>query len=297
MPTHVWTTAAPGDWYAEPEPLPRTITVMCQSCYRLNRVPEASSSALLACGRCGERFRVYNRQRAPWGSCVAGFFKDLFTNDATGRARWAIVMILATVAVIALLGCAWRCHSRHGQASTRLTWHGPTRATESVLRVEAGSGDQVVRQDLRGVLERNERAPMKLFTSSWLTMARNSDRLESLGVLPVSISLTLPKFWPTSTIYPRIDLLAPRPEAWRHKGDHEAFSRAYLGRLDQLGVDPILEALDAIREEYPNRDLAMCCYEPNVMDCHRNLVRQFWLEQTAEVIEESIAPAPRVNWR
>ena len=106
MPTHTWTTAAPGDWYAEPEPPPRTITVMCQSCYRLNRVPEASSSALLACGRCGERFRVYNRQRAPWGSCVAGFFKDLFTNDATGRARWAIVMILATVAVIALLGIA-----------------------------------------------------------------------------------------------------------------------------------------------------------------------------------------------
>ena len=85
---------------------------------------------------------------------------------------------------------------------------------------------------------------MKVFTSSWLTMARNSDRLESLGVLPVSISLTLPKFWPTSTIYPRIDLLAPRPEAWRHKGDH-GVSRAYLGRLDELGVDPILEALDA----------------------------------------------------
>ena len=36
----------------------------------------------------------------------------------------------------------------------------------------------------------------------------------------------------------------------------------------------------------------MCCYEPNVMDCHRNLVRQFWLAQTAEVIEEWIAPAP-----
>ena len=133
---------------------------------------------------------------------------------------------------------------------------------------------------------------MKLFTSSWPTMARNSDRLESLGVLPVSISLTLPKFWPKSTIYPRIDLLAPRPEAWRQKGDHEAFSRAYLARLDEVRVDPILEALGQISTEYPGRDLVMCCYEPNVMDCHRNLVRQFWLEQTAEVIEEWIPPAP-----
>ena len=106
MPTHTWTTAAPGDWYAEPEPPPRTITVMCQSCYRLNRVPEASSSALLACGRCGERFRVYNRQGLRGPPTWPHSSTDLFTNDATGRARWAIVMILATVAVIALLGIA-----------------------------------------------------------------------------------------------------------------------------------------------------------------------------------------------
>ncbi len=53
---------------------------------------------------------------------MAGLFAGIFTNDQIGRSRWAIMMILATLAVIVLLGIANGSGATPAKAATtRLT--------------------------------------------------------------------------------------------------------------------------------------------------------------------------------
>jgi hypothetical protein len=134
----------------------------------------------------------------------------------------------------------------------------------------------------------------RLYTSNWATMARNEDRFESLGVVPVSISLTLPRFWQHSTIYPRLELLAPRGIFGKIPEGPE-YDRAYLARLDLIGFDAIDDAMTEIRKDWPDRDLCLCCFEQDRRHCHRGIWAEWWTEQSAEIVDEWKVPEPQLS--
>jgi hypothetical protein len=50
----------------------------------------------------------------------------------------------------------------------------------------------------------------RLYTASWSALYAHRDALEELNVRPVSASLSYPRFWPASVLFPAIEELAPR---------------------------------------------------------------------------------------
>ena len=128
-------------------------------------------------------------------------------------------------------------------------------------------------------------------------MARCEKDHEALGVIPVGISMTYPRFWAGSVMCPRIEMLCPRPEINRYRDrktgaltDRAAFARDYVERLDRIGVEPILAAFDEIAEQYPTRDSVLVCYEARREDCHRGLFASWLVGAMGWLIDEWVAP-------
>lgn len=138
---------------------------------------------------------------------------------------------------------------------------------------------------------------MKLYTASWLTMSRTADHHEEMGVQAVGISVSYPRFWHASVMCPRIEMLCPRPELLRYTNrklskltDPEAFARDYLARLDSIGPELILEAINEISENCQHRDLVLACFEHDRHLCHRGLFASWWVGITGELISEWASP-------
>ena len=137
----------------------------------------------------------------------------------------------------------------------------------------------------------------KLYTSSWLTMARTEANHDELGVQAVGISATNPRYWPVAGLCPRVEVLCPRPELLRYRNrqtskvsDPKAFTRDYLARLDAIGVDQVLAEFNNISEQHSGKSLCLCCFEADPRDCHRTAFSYWWARRTGEVIEEWSAP-------
>ncbi|MDP9438669.1 MAG: DUF488 domain-containing protein [Actinomycetota bacterium] len=106
-----------------------------------------------------------------------------------------------------------------------------------------------------------------LFTSHW-----RSPLLVDLDATIVSISRGEPR-WRLPFSYRRMRSLAPGNEAWAQK-DPEAFERAYLDQLDDLGAEHILAELERIANGKP---CLLVCWEkladPNEF-CHRRVLAE-----------------------
>jgi hypothetical protein len=61
------------------------------------------------------------------------------------------------------------------------------------------------------------------------------------------------------------------------------FERAYRQHLDQLGVDHVLELLEATRSLTPSRKSVILCFEPIGRPCHRRQLAA-WLEERAGLV-------------
>ena len=64
----------------------------------------------------------------------------------------------------------------------------------------------------------------------------------------------------------------------------EEYTRKYFERLDNIGVDRILEDLKQAQGDKEN--LVLMCYEKNPNDCHRSMFAEWWFINTGEIIEE-----------
>jgi hypothetical protein len=111
-----------------------------------------------------------------------------------------------------------------------------------------------------------------LCTSSWSALFAAS-KAGTLDVLPVRISVGVPKFWPQAAAFPYIEALAP--VGIRHL-EGQVFEAAFLRRLDDIGVDAILDQLRSLQAEAVPVPLALTCFEPAGEPCHRRIVAR-WL--------------------
>ncbi len=130
---------------------------------------------------------------------------------------------------------------------------------------------------------------MKALTSHWRAMYERRNDLDQLGVQPVRISMQLPRYWAASTLCPAVNELAPTG-MWKWFDQPDEFRVRYLQRLDGIGVDLILNRLEEVAATVPGKSLALCCFEVDRGDCHRNLAREWIARKSGWLIEEWAAP-------
>jgi hypothetical protein len=122
----------------------------------------------------------------------------------------------------------------------------------------------------------------RLFTGSW----RRLDAYEHAGLVPVRISLGLPRWLPEQRArsYPYMSELAPA--GIFHVEPIEEFTRLYVERLEAAGVARIDARFQAIAAAHDGRPLVLCCFEAERRDCHRGDFAAWWLQRTSEVVPE-----------
>ncbi len=118
---------------------------------------------------------------------------------------------------------------------------------------------------------------MRLFTSRWA----NRD-LGKLDAQMVAVSRGVPR-WPLRFRYRKLMKLAPTREEFGLPDDE--FDKAYLSRLDGMGVQAILGSLEEVSG---GRPVVMLCHE-NVLKgerCHRRLLAEFIEERAGIEVPE-----------
>ena len=130
-----------------------------------------------------------------------------------------------------------------------------------------------------------------ILTTSW-TVAWRAHKANDRSVVPGRISVGAPRFWPGSGKLPGIQELKPLDGLMRIE-DLAEFERRYLERLDRIGLDQIQARLQAIYVEHGG-PLALCCFEPPGVFCHRRLAAMWIEEKTGQEIPE-IANLPTTN--
>jgi hypothetical protein len=145
--------------------------------------------------------------------------------------------------------------------------------------------DSQTHDDARGPLPAQP-PTAQLATWSWAA-AHRAWKDRRLTVQPVRISLGRPKFWPQAEHFPFIAELAP--DGWMLGLEGEQYTRAYLAKLDKVGVETITARFEAITTN-PDVALALLCFEADRANCHRGLFARWWQERTGEVVPE-IRPA------
>ena len=65
--------------------------------------------------------------------------------------------------------------------------------------------------------------------------------------------------------------------------EDQRFATAYTYKLTMCGVPRILLRLQAIETNLP---LALTCFEPDPVSCHRSLFSDWWFEHTGEIVTE-----------
>lgn len=118
----------------------------------------------------------------------------------------------------------------------------------------------------------------KVYISRYSNKSINND-----DYVVVSISLGLPKFNIGYKIDKQIYALAPGRDYFRAK--ESVFIERYLGGLESMGVDRVIEIISKLAEQ--GKDIVLLCFEDTDKDmCHRTLLADWIKEQKGlEVLE------------
>lgn len=122
-----------------------------------------------------------------------------------------------------------------------------------------------------------------VYTGHW-----GSHRVWPPGIVPVRISIGLPRFLPdiTNSSAAINDLM---PWGLFKIADREEFTRRFRHRLHVKGPDLIQQQFDYLLEAYTPRSLMLCCYEnlhkPGEW-CHRRTFARWWHDKTGQVIHD-----------
>jgi hypothetical protein len=122
---------------------------------------------------------------------------------------------------------------------------------------------------------------VRLLTSSYAAFR------PSWGVA-VQISSARPKFPVGYSIAAEIRALMPRGLLGLRG---PKFERAYLERLDRIGVGELRAQFERIAREQGD-PLVLCCFEPAGQPCHRRTFANWWYQHTGEPVPE-IHPVQR----
>lgn len=116
---------------------------------------------------------------------------------------------------------------------------------------------------------------MKIYTSYF----SNAKRLEKAGVMIIGIAQYPPKWFngvsmkklaPTSSI-----LHEPSDEVYEKR-----FRNEIIGRLEAKSVVEEIESISG------GKDVALCCYEKDINECHRKIVGEWITLNTGIKVEE-----------
>ena len=118
---------------------------------------------------------------------------------------------------------------------------------------------------------------MKIYTSYYGNM-RNLDKA---GILPVSISLGIPK-WFKGT---RLSYLAPTKKMLDPKIPEDQYVKMYKEILGKVSISTLREDISIITRRQ-DIDIALLCWEKPGDFCHRHLFAEWMKEQTGYEIEE-----------
>lgn len=116
---------------------------------------------------------------------------------------------------------------------------------------------------------------MNIYTSYF----SNAKKLTKAGVMIIGIAQFPPK-WFTGV---SLKKLAPTASILYEKSDEvyeQRFRSEIIGQLDAKAV------LEEIQQISGGKDVALCCFEKNVNDCHRKIVGEWLTLNTGVTVEE-----------
>lgn len=130
---------------------------------------------------------------------------------------------------------------------------------------------------------------MKIYTSRY----QNRDLVARPELLKVGITLGTPKMRLGYEVFRYVRLVAPTSAMFRI-GEKSEFVPMYVARLNQIGVERVLEVLSEVSNSGGGLDLVLLCFEDVRFDengqlndwCHRLILAEWWHQQTGERILE-----------
>lgn len=115
----------------------------------------------------------------------------------------------------------------------------------------------------------------------WLLTSTYAAFRPTWGVA-VQISVARPQFLVGYSIAAEIRSLMP----WGLLGRRgPEFERAYLERLNRIGVGELRAGFERIARERGD-PLVLCCFEPAGQPCHRRTFATWWYERTGDPVPE-----------
>lgn len=79
--------------------------------------------------------------------------------------------------------------------------------------------------------------------------------------------------------------------------DIENFKQAYYGKLEGIGIERIISAVNKLNERARSegKELVLLCFEDVRVEgqwCHRTIFAQWWAEKVGDIIKELPDPTP-----
>jgi len=111
--------------------------------------------------------------------------------------------------------------------------------------------------------------------------------IEESGLVPLGITVSLPRFRLRYELAGSVGMLAP--SGLLAIEDRAEFEAAYRARLDRIGIKMMLPVLRGFAEAYDAPGCVLCCYEDLAKPgewCHRRLFADWWEERTGQAVPE-----------
>lgn len=118
---------------------------------------------------------------------------------------------------------------------------------------------------------------MEIYTSYY----GNIKKLSREGIIPVGISLGIPKWFNGHNLR----YLAPT-RAILNLQDEDKYTTAYLKHLESVNIDKFREDISIISRSENWKDVALLCYEKPGDFCHRRLFADWLKEKTGYEVKE-----------
>jgi hypothetical protein len=83
--------------------------------------------------------------------------------------------------------------------------------------------------------------------------------------------------------------LAPSWRAWHLRDTPVMFGHVYRAKLEHLGVERIIDLIDAM---VPTGPVILLCYEADRANCHRGIFASWWRSKTGQDVRQHSATPP-----
>ena len=118
---------------------------------------------------------------------------------------------------------------------------------------------------------------------------QDAELIRASDLVPVGISVGWPKF---ALGYTALYMRELAPYGLLHIEDAEQFDAAYIARLEAVGPDVFAKRFAAVAAEHDKPGLALLCFDPVGVPCHRHVFGRWWGHVTGQQVPELQSPQP-----